>query len=54
MILLFIFLQWRKFGRPYDSMTGMPPAAGWIALIIIGYIVLRVGIKIKKDKEKEE
>lgn len=39
-----------KYGRPYDSSAGIPTIYFFVAIIILGFIVLKVYLAIRKDK----
>lgn len=40
-----------QLARPYGSTDGVPSWFFWIAIIVLGYIVLRVYLAIQKDKK---
>jgi hypothetical protein len=50
-MIIYVLLQRGSSSRPIDSMRGLPPIVGWIAIFAIAYIVLRVGLAIKKERE---
>lgn len=40
-----------KYGRPYDSSAGISSVGYFIALFILGFIVLKVHLALRKDKK---
>ncbi|MGB3949010.1 MAG: hypothetical protein WBM13_13580 [Bacteroidia bacterium] len=53
--MLAVFLTYTvgasKYGSPYDSSAGISSVGYFIALFVLGYIVFRVYLAIKKDNE---
>jgi hypothetical protein len=52
--MLSIFLTYTvgasKYGSPHDSSAGIPAIYFFVALLILGFIVLKVYLEIRKDK----
>jgi hypothetical protein len=53
MSFYFLPVLQRNANMQRDSMEGLPPAVGWIALTFLAILILSVAFEIRKQKNKK-